>query len=47
MQHACIVADLTERKQEEAHVHALHNRAQPSHGGAYTHALQSVTRVSS
>ena len=42
MQHAGVVADLAEGQQQEAHVHALHNRAQASHGRADTHALSSA-----
>ena len=35
MQHAAVVGDLVEGQQQEAHVHALHNGAQASHGSAH------------
>lgn len=40
MKHASVVRDLGEREEEEAHVHALDNRAQPSHGSADAHPLR-------
>jgi hypothetical protein len=46
VQHACIVRDLAERQQQKAHVHALHDGAQPSHGCADAHALRTASRMS-
>ena len=40
VKHARVVGDLAERQQQEAHVHALHDRPQASHGSAHTHALR-------
>lgn len=36
VQHAAVVGDLVEGKQQEAHVHALHNGAEASHRSAHT-----------
>ena len=40
VKHARVVGDLAEGEQQEAHVHALDDRAQARHGGADAHALR-------
>lgn len=42
MQHAGIVGDLVVSEQEEAHVHALHNWPQPSHGCSNAHSHECI-----
>lgn len=40
MKHASVVRDLGEGEEEEAHVHALHNRAEAGHSRADAHPLR-------
>lgn len=42
VQHARVVGDLVVREQEEAHVHAFNDDAQPRHRGADAHAHEPV-----
>lgn len=43
VEHASIVRDLREGEKQEAHVHALHDRAEPRHGSADAHPLEGKT----